>query len=79
MERTTIMLPAELRAKAKTYARARGLTFGELVRRALAETIAARDARDSVFAVPALPQGFLGPRDGSTACKGALADDGPSS
>lgn len=35
MVRTTIMLPAELRARAKRLARERGISFAELVRRSL--------------------------------------------
>lgn len=56
MKRTTIMLPGDLRAKAKRVAKARGVTLGELVREALADKIAAPGGADAIFRPVALPE-----------------------
>ena len=39
MKRTTVMLPLELKARAERLARARGISFGELVRRSLSAAV----------------------------------------
>ena len=39
MERTTIMIPSDLKRKALLRARKMGISFGELVRRALEEVL----------------------------------------
>jgi hypothetical protein len=41
MKRTTIMLPLDLKARATSAARDRGISFGELVRRSLRTAIEA--------------------------------------
>lgn len=59
MKRTTVMLPAELKAKAMRAARERGISFGELLRRALTATVEAPPAQyeDSAFADAAVFDG----------------------
>jgi predicted transcriptional regulator len=75
MRRTTIMLPPDLKSKAEHTARERGISFAELVRRALAETIQARRAyraySDCLFADSAVHDGEA-PTDLSTAHDGYL-------
>ncbi len=39
MKRTTVMLPADLKARAMRAARDRGISFGELLRRSLAAAV----------------------------------------
>jgi hypothetical protein len=48
MERTTVLLPAELKAQAERAAKAAGVSLGELIRRALEAKVA--QARDPLFA-----------------------------
>ncbi len=63
MKRTTVMLPVELKARAVRTARERGISFGELLRRALAtavETSAAESSyADPVFADSAVFEGEI--------------------
>jgi hypothetical protein len=49
MMRTTIMLPAALKARAERRARARGTSLGELIRVTLAAAVAERDDQDPLF------------------------------
>lgn len=49
MDRTTIMLPPELRAKAKMLAKARGITLAALVRSTLEAEVAKKPKRDPIF------------------------------
>lgn len=44
MNRTTILLPAELRAKASAHARQKGISLGELIRRSLEAAVSRRPA-----------------------------------
>jgi uncharacterized membrane-anchored protein len=46
MHRTTILLPAALRAKAESVAKSRGITMSELIRRQLATTVRGRKSSD---------------------------------
>lgn len=54
MKRTTIHLPADLRARAKRVAKARGVTLAELFRRALEREVAeeGRGQIDPIFRTP---------------------------
>lgn len=49
MERTTIMLPAALRAKAKRLAKHRGVTLAELVRSTLEAEVGKGRKREPIF------------------------------
>ncbi len=51
MKRTTVMMPADLKARAQRAARERGISFGELLRRSLRDAVdaPARDYGDPVF------------------------------
>jgi len=55
MVRTTVMLPAELKAKTMRLARALGVSFGELVRTTLEQAVdrqkrgTGKDEKDPVF------------------------------
>ncbi len=49
MKRTTIHLPAELRAKAKRCAKERGVTLAELMRAALEREIGGAASADPLF------------------------------
>ena len=75
MRRTTIVLPADLKSKAMLAARERGISFAELVRRALADAIQTRAADaaypDCLFADSAVHDGEA-PTDLSTAHDGYL-------
>lgn len=51
MKRTTVMLPVELKARAVRTARERGISFGELLRRALAAALEMPEA-ESAYADP---------------------------
>ena len=64
MKRTTIMLPVALKARAMREARARGISFGELLRQALRATVDTRTESydDPVFADGAVFDGPA-PRD----------------
>lgn len=66
MQRTTLMLPPDLKARAQQHARGLGISLGELVRRALESelTDAGPDDRasDILFADDAVYTG-PGPRD----------------
>jgi hypothetical protein len=54
MKRTTIHLPADLRARAKRLAKARGVTLSALFRQALEREVAQeKGAVDSLFRTPA--------------------------
>lgn len=61
MKRTTVMLPVELKARAVRTARERGISFGELLRRALAAALEMPEAEsaytDSVFTDRAVFEG----------------------
>ncbi|WMT57350.1 ribbon-helix-helix protein, CopG family [Truepera radiovictrix] len=48
MERTTVLLPPELKARAERAAKAAGVSLGELIRSALEARVA--QARDPLFA-----------------------------
>lgn len=53
MNRTTIMLPEELKRQAQERAMATGISFGELVRRSLTDTVSApppQRTEDPLFA-----------------------------
>ena len=45
MKRTTIMLPPRLKERVEAQARARGLSFGEFVRRALEKAVSEKRAK----------------------------------
>lgn len=63
MQRTTILLPAELKRRAVKRAKERGVSFGELVRKALAAHLRdVSDTEDSLLADLAVFQGKT-PRD----------------
>lgn len=52
MQRTTIMLPNELKKKAQNYAKRYGLSMGELIRDSLSQSLQkayASRSRDSLF------------------------------
>ena len=60
MRRTSILLPQSLRNRADRHARRLGISFGELVRRALATVLSDSEGpagRDSFFADGALHSG----------------------
>ncbi len=59
MKRTTVMLPIDLKARATRAARERGISFGELLRRALAAAVESPAATydDPVFADGAVFEG----------------------
>ncbi|MGD8331959.1 MAG: CopG family transcriptional regulator [Acidobacteriota bacterium] len=59
MKRTTVMLPADLKTRAMRVARERGISFGELLRRALEATVQAPpdEYEDPVFADAAVFEG----------------------
>ena len=61
MQRTTVMLPQDLKARAMLLARERGISFGELLRECLTATLnePAGDARDAdpLFADTAVYEG----------------------
>lgn len=59
MKRTTIMLPADLKARAMHAAREHGVSFGEFLRRALDDALRARGGTydDPVFADAAVFEG----------------------
>lgn len=60
MRRTSILLPESLRNRADRHARHLGISFGELVRRALETVLDASDepmARDALFADDAVYAG----------------------
>lgn len=62
--RTTIVLPAALRAQAKRRAKERGESFASLLRRALERELAAEPhGRDPIFQVTLYPE--IRRRDGS--------------
>ncbi len=66
-DRTSLIIPRELRRWAQTEARERGISFAELVRLAIEELLAARRdrrARDPFFA--GLPAGASRSRRGAT-------------
>ena len=65
MKRTSIVLPADLRARAKRRAKERGVSFAELVRSAVAREVSeGPEERDPIFEVTILRG--RGRRDGST-------------
>lgn len=67
MNRTTILLPAELRAKASGVARKKGISLGELIRRSLEAAVARdRGADDPLFADGAV---FTGDTPADTAAR----------
>jgi hypothetical protein len=51
MKRTTIMLPPELKERAQRTARERGISFGQLLRESLEETLR-RDSKSGFAADP---------------------------
>ena len=59
MKRTTVMLPAELKARAKRTARERGISFGELLRQSLEAAVEAPSAEyaDPAFGDAAVYEG----------------------
>lgn len=59
MKRTSVMLPAELKARAMRAAREQSISFGELVRRSLEAAVEAPTTRydDPVFADAAVFEG----------------------
>jgi hypothetical protein len=50
MIRTTVMIPGDLKARAVQRAHERGISFGELVREALAHALAPPRSADPLFA-----------------------------
>jgi hypothetical protein len=79
MTRTTIMLPAELKASAMNLAVRQGISFGEVVRKALAAEVArvrVDGARDPLFADDLL-QGVDSPTDLSSRHDDYLYEDPP--
>lgn len=66
MERTTLMLPDELRRQAIRQAQAMGLSFGELIRRSLKDFLARPKTRsrerDPLFADSGIYEGDV-PKD----------------
>ena len=68
MERTTIMLPADLKDKTMRLARRLGISFGEMVRNTLEQTVSRSEGKrrerkaDPLFADTAVFQG-KGPKD----------------
>lgn len=63
MKRTTVVLSADLRARALRAARDRGLSFSDLVRRGIERELAASEEEDSLFRRIPLPPGANPPRD----------------
>jgi hypothetical protein len=60
MNRTTIMLPEELKRQAQEQAMAAGISFGELVRRSLTATVSTpppKRTEDPLFADSGIYQG----------------------
>ena len=59
MQRTTVMIPADLKARADAWARAQGVSLGELVRDALFKVISSKERpqADSLFADTAVFHG----------------------
>ena len=49
MNRTTILLPAELQAKASAHARQKGISLGELIRRSLEAAVSRRPAGGDIL------------------------------
>ena len=51
MHRTTIMLPEDLKRKAEEYSRKKGLSLGEVIRKAMRDLLgkSEEDAQDSFF------------------------------
>lgn len=79
MKRTTIMLTADLRAKAERQARDQGISFGELVRQSLEERLrSARETQglDPLFADTAAFEGSA-PADLAAEHDRHLYDDEP--
>lgn len=73
MQRTTIVLPPALKAKAMRTARERGISFAELVRRSLADAIQAHPF-DSAYSDPLLADSAV--HDGDAPSDLSSAHDG---
>ena len=46
MERTTILLPPDLKIKAEKYAQKRGISLGELIRNSLENSLLKKDSKE---------------------------------